>query len=323
MDIGVQPEEALKLYETMLQIRFFEEKVMDLFAKGLLAGTGFVHLCIGQEATAAGACRPLRQDDYITSTHRGHGHCIAKGVDMRFMMAELFGKRTGCAKGRAGSMHLSDISFGHLGANGILAAGMPIAVGAALSARIRGTDQIAVSFFGEGASAEGTSHEAINMAAVWRLPVIFFCEVNRYAELTGYSTHVPTDHVADRAQGYGIPGLIIDGNDALQVYKTMQDTVARVRGGQGPVLIEARTARWRGHYEGDPQKYRPPGELEELQKNDPILRLENELVQAGILGQQQVTERRATALAQVEEAVAYAEASPDPLPDDLYADVYA
>src|SRR5690606_23545711 len=229
-----------------------------LFAEGHIPG--FLHLYLGQEAVAAGICVQLNKDDTITSTHRGHGHCIAKGVDVRRMMAELFGKSTGCCRGKGGSMHVAEVSLGILGANGIVGAGIPIAVGAALTAKIQGTGKIAVAFFGEGAAGTGYFHEGLNLAAVLKLPVGFVCESNQYAEFTPRSKHLPVETVASRAAAYGFPGVTVDGDDVLAVYAAFREAAARARGGEGPVLLECFTHRWSGHYEGDPQKYRPEGE---------------------------------------------------------------
>ena len=224
-------EKLLAMYRTMLTIRMFEESISEAFARGLIPG--FIHLCIGQEATAAGTGANLRADDYIISTHRGHGHCIAKGADVRLMAAEIFGRATGYCKGRGGSMHVAAPALGILGANGIVGGGLPIINGAALSAQMRGTDQVAVCFFGEGASNEGTFHEAVNLAAVWKLPVVFLCENNGYAEFTPLSTHMAVKSVAGRASAYGIDGLTVDGNDVLQVYEGVRGAVERARRGTG------------------------------------------------------------------------------------------
>jgi len=314
-------EMLVKMYKSMVRIRRFEEKVSELFAAGRIPG--FVHLYIGEEAVAVGACAALRDDDYITSTHRGHGHCIAKGGDLRYMMAELFGKRTGYCKGKGGSMHIADIDLGILGANGIVAAGIPIAVGAALSAKMRGTDQVALSFFGDGASNRSTFHEGINLASVWRLPVVFLCENNLYAQTTPVWIETSVENIADRAVAYSIPGKIVDGNDVLAVYETVDEAVRRAREGGGPSLIECKTYRWRGHWEGDPQKYRSREEVERWLRRCPIRRFETHLKRVGVLKDQDFKEIDETIRREVESAVEFAERSPYPRPEDALEDVYA
>src|SRR5215213_5824252 len=256
----VEPARQVELLKTMQRIRRFEERAEELYLGGELPG--FIHLSIGQEACAAGACLALRTDDYITSTHRGHGHCLAKGAPMDRMMAELYAKVTGSCKGKGGSMHIADFSVGMLGANGVVGGGANLAVGATIAARLRGTDQIALCFFGDGASNRGPVHEAMNLAAVWKLPVIFFCENNQYASTTPASYALAIENVADRASGYGMPGVVVDGNDALAVYEATRAAVERARAGGGPSLIEAKTYRIKGHYVGDPERYRPRAEVE-------------------------------------------------------------
>src|SRR5918996_914997 len=237
----------------------------------------------GQEACAAGACLALRRDDFITSTHRGHGHCLAKGAPLDRMMAELYAKVTGSCKGKGGSMHIADFSVGMLGANGVVGGGANLAVGAAIAARLRGTDQIAVCFFGDGASNRGPVHEAMNLAAVWSLPVIFFCENNQYASTTSVKTVMKIEDIADRAAGYGMPGIVVDGNDVLAVYSAVREYVDRARAGGGPVLIEAKTYRMRGHFVGDPQVYRDAAEVQAQRANDPLARHERRLLGERVL----------------------------------------
>ncbi|WP_206514636.1 thiamine pyrophosphate-dependent dehydrogenase E1 component subunit alpha [Brevibacillus marinus] len=305
----------------MVKIRRFEERVAQLFAEGLIPG--FLHLYIGQEAVAAGVCANLRKDDYITSTHRGHGHCIAKGADVNKMMAELFGKRTGYCKGKGGSMHVMDVELGILGANGIVGGGLPIAVGAALSAKLKGSGQVAVSFFGEGAAGTGYFHEALNMAAVLKLPVVFVCESNQYAEFTPRRTHLPVDTVAERSKAYGMEGYCVDGNNVVEVYETFAGIVENVRLDSRPVLVECFTNRWSGHYEGDPQRYRGKGESEEWQKQDPIAKLEQ-----GLRGEYQVEpdelqQIRNFVESELDAAVSFAKESPLPRGEETLEDVYA
>lgn len=318
----VPPKETLlAMYRTMLTIRMFEESISEAFARGLIPG--FIHLCIGQEATAAGTGANLRADDYIISTHRGHGHCIAKGADVRLMAAEIFGRATGYCKGRGGSMHVAAPALGILGANGIVGGGLPIINGAALSAQMRGTDQVAVCFFGEGASNEGTFHEAVNLAAVWKLPVVFLCETNGYAEFTPMSTHMAVKSVAVRAAAYGIEGLTVDGNDVLQVYEGVRCAVERARRGEGPSIVEGLTHRWHGHYEGDPQKYRRPEELEKCKGRDPIVGFAEWLAGQGILDAASQKQVRMDVKKEIDAALQYAQDSPPPSPEEALQEVYA
>ena len=273
------PADLLEMHRRMLVIRGFEERVSSLYRDGEVPG--FVHLSIGQEATAVGACWPLDPADVITSTHRGHGHCLAKGLDPQGMFAELMGKDKGTNRGRGGSMHIADPTLGIFGANGIVAAGLPIAVGAATAAQLRADGTVAVAFFGDGASAQGAFHEAMNLAAVWKLPTVFFCENNGYAEFSP----AETQHAASleqRAAGYGVPHVAVDGNDVQATASAMADVVAGARAGGGPVVVEATTYRWHGHYEGDPQRYRTPEELQEWEARDPLLIHERRLREVGI-----------------------------------------
>jgi pyruvate dehydrogenase E1 component alpha subunit len=311
---------ARALHETMLRIRAFEERVAELFAAGELPG--FVHLSIGQESVAAGVIANLRPTDYITATHRGHGHIIAKGARFGPMFAELMGKETGYCRGKGGSMHIFDVGLGVLGANGILGAGQPIAVGAALSARLRGTDGVAATFFGEGASAQGAVHEAMNLAAVLRAPVVFVAEVNGFAELTPYPVHASVPALAARGAAYGMPAETVEGADVLAVHRAAARCVARARAGEGPSLLEVRTLRWRGHYEGDQQRYRDASYLEEQGLSDPIALLERRLL-AGGAAVEEVRAAGTRAAAEVEEAVAFARAGALPDPDQALEDVYA
>src|SRR5579864_3415126 len=260
--------DLLEMQRRMLLIRGFEERVSALYRDGEVPG--FVHLSIGQEASAVGACWPLRPDDVITSTHRGHGHCLAKGLPPLGMFAELMAKEQGTNRGRGGSMHIADPNVGIFGANGIVAAGLPIAAGAATAAQLRADGGVAVAFFGDGAPAQGAFHEALNLAAVWRLPVIFFCENNGYAEFSPASTQHAAS-LAERAPGYGVEHVAVEGNDVVATAALMRDVVAATRAGRGPVVVEAATYRWHGHYEGDPQRYRTSEELDEWQAHDPLL----------------------------------------------------
>ncbi len=271
--------DLVEMQRRMLLIRGFEERVAALYRDGEVPG--FVHLSTGQEATAVGACWPLHPADVITSTHRGHGHCLAKGLDPAGMFAELMGKDQGTNRGRGGSMHIADPKLGIFGANGIVAAGVPIAAGAATAAQLRGDGSVTVAFFGDGAVAQGAFHEALNLAAVWKLPVVFFCENNGYAEFSPASTQ----HAASlehRAAGYGIPYVAVDGNDVVATASAMEDVVAAARDRRGPSIVEAATYRWHGHYEGDPERYRSPDEVAEWQSRDPLLVHESLLREAGV-----------------------------------------
>ncbi|MDI3528883.1 MAG: acetoin:2,6-dichlorophenolindophenol oxidoreductase subunit alpha [Thermoanaerobacter sp.] len=310
----------LDMYTRMVKIRKFEEKVAELFAQGKVLG--FVHLYIGEEATAVGVCENLEDKDYITSTHRGHGHLIAKGGDLKYMMAELYGKETGYCKGKGGSMHIADATKGILGANGIVGGGFPIAAGAALSAKMRGTDQVAVCFFGDGASNQSTFHEALNIASIWKLPVVFVCENNLYGISMRQDKHQAIEDVADRAIGYGIPGVTVDGNDVLAVYEVAKEAINRARSGAGPTLVECKTYRYRGHFEGDPTIYRSKEEVEEWLAKDPILRLSKHILDNDVATEKELKDIEARIVEEVEEAVRFAEESPYPKEEAAVEDVY-
>jgi len=314
-------EKYIAMYETMVRIRFFEARVAELFAAGKLPG--FIHLYIGEEAVASGVIAHLKKGDYITSTHRGHGHCLAKGGDMKLMMAELYGKKTGYCKGKGGSMHIADVELGILGANGIVGGGPPIATGAAFSCKYKGTDNVAVCFFGDGASNQGTTHEGMNMSSVWKLPVVFVCENNFYGISLSQARHQSISDVADRAAAYDIPGVVVDGNDVMAVYEAAGEAIKRARAGKGPSLVECKTYRHRGHFEGDPTTYRPKEEVEAWLKKDPIPRFEKVLVEMGALTVAQIEAVKAKAAAEVEASVKFAEESAFPSPEvDLLTDVY-
>jgi pyruvate dehydrogenase E1 component alpha subunit len=319
--MAIPNETLLAMYTTMLTIRRFEEQVGELFAAGKLPG--FIHLYIGEEAVATGVCANLRPDDYITSTHRGHGHLIAKGGDLRLMMAELFGKKTGYCKGKGGSMHIADLDLGILGANGIVGGGPPIAAGAALAAQYQGKGSVVACFFGDGASNQGTFHEGLNMAAIWKLPVVFVCENNHYGISLHQSKHQTVSDVADRAAAYDIPGVVVDGNDVMAVYEAGQEAVRRARAGEGPSLIECKTYRLRGHFEGDPQIYKPKEEAETWLAKDPLPRFESRLIQMGVLTSGRARELDAGIQAKVAEAVRFAEESPYPSAEEIFEDVYS
>jgi pyruvate dehydrogenase E1 component alpha subunit len=306
----------------MLRIRAFDERIVALFAAGKIAGA--VHSYVGEEAVAAGVCANLRRDDYITSTHRGHGHLLAKGGRMDRMMAELFGRVDGYCRGKGGSMHMVDVGLGILGANGIVGAGIPIATGAATAVRLRQSDQVVACFFGDGAANIGAFHEGINLAATWRLPVVFVCENNLYAQFTAQSLHAATPDLSVRGVAYGIPGISVDGNDAVAVAEVAATAVARARAGEGPTLIEAKTYRWFGHAINNPASAlgRPADEIEAWKARDPIPRLEQLLLQDGTLTSEALQALQAQVADELESAIAFADASPVPDPTDALEDVY-
>ena len=310
----------LEMYRRMLLIREFETRAAEEFARGNI--NGHIHTYAGEEAIAVGACANLRDDDLITSTHRGHGHCIAKGGDVKYMMAELFGRRTGYCKGKGGSLHIADVSIGILGANGIVGAGIPIACGGALSAQVRGTDQVCICFFGDGAANQGTFHESLNLASIWRLPVIFIAENNQYAQTTPQKYHMNVKSISERAVAYGIPGIVVDGNDVIAVHETVREAIKRARGGAGPTLIECMTYRLRGHYEGENMGYRTEEEVEEWKKRDPIPRFRQQLIKMGIITEKEAKEVDSAAHKEVEDAVKFAQESPWPKPEETLEDVY-
>ena len=314
-------ETLVGILKKMLEIRVFEEKVFDLYAQNLVPGT--IHLYAGEEAVAVGVCTSLRKDDYIISTHRGHGHCIAKGADLKRTMAEILGKETGYCKGKGGSMHIADFNIGMLGATAVVGAGLPIAVGAALSAQLRKTDQVVACFFGEGASNQGTFHESINLAATWKLPVIFVCENNLYAMGTRQSRVMAIENVADRAGAYGIPGVVVNGNDVLAVYDVACDAVKRARSGGGPTLIECKTYRHKGHSRVDAAKYRPKEEVDQWLAKDPLKTLKERLLQTNTLNEGEIQKIEKEVSAEIEDAVKFAVDSQYPAPEEALEDVYA
>ncbi len=316
----IEKEKLIEMYRTMVRIRTFEERVSKEFAAGNIPG--HVHLYIGEEATATSACANLRPDDYITSTHRGHGHLIVKGGKTDRMMAELYGKKTGYNKGKGGSMHIADTDIGMLGANGIVGAGIPIAGGAALSAKMRGTDQVVICFFGDGATDTTRFHEGINMASHWKLPVVYVIENNLWALTTRTSDVRNITNISDRAVAYGIPGVAVDGNDVLAVYEVVGKAIARARKGEGPSLVECKTYRQREHFEGYPQT-RPKEEVEEWMKKDPIPRFRKRLVETGALTEKEADEINQEMLKEIEKAVKFAEESPLPAPEEALEDVFA
>ncbi|MGC8972062.1 MAG: pyruvate dehydrogenase (acetyl-transferring) E1 component subunit alpha [bacterium] len=314
-------EDKLEMLYKMMLIRGFEEKVEELFSLNLIHGS--THLYIGQEATAVGACKAINKDDYITSTHRGHGHCIAKGGDVKYMMAELLGRKTGYCKGKGGSMHIADMNIGILGANGVVGGGIPIATGAGLSIKMRGTKQVVICFFGDGAVNQGSFHESLNLASIWNLPVIYIIENNLYGMSMAVNKAVKIERLADRAKAYGIPGIVMDGNDVIAVYDTVSEAVEKARTGEGPILIESLTYRWRGHSRSDARAYRTREEEAEWREKCPIKRFKERLIAEGLLTEEGFKELQKKVDDDLNNAVEFAKASPFPDPEDLLSDVYA
>jgi pyruvate dehydrogenase E1 component alpha subunit len=311
------------IYYRMWLIRYFDESAMEQYRQGRMRGT--THAYIGEEAIAVGACAALERDDYITSTHRGHGHCLAKGGDARRMMAELLGKAAGYCKGKGGSMHIADLDLGILGANGIVGGGIGIATGAAYSADLRGSGQVVVCFFGDGASNQGVLMEAANMAALWKLPVIYLCEENKYAEFSPSLPFIAVERIEQKAGAFGLPGLTVDGNDVLAVYEAVSQAADRARRGDGPTLLVAQTYRIEGHTVGDPLTYRPEGEAEAWKspERDPIQRFGHHLAEGEGFTAQELAALQQKAADEIEAAVEFAIRSPDPEIASLWADVYA
>ena len=315
------PDQLLEMYAALLRIRLFEERARELYAGGRIPG--FIHLSLGQEGVAVGVCAALRRDDYLLSTHRGHGHLIAKGGSLRALMAELYGKATGCCKGKGGSMHIADASVGYLGANGVLTAGCVLAPGVGLSIQMRKTDQVVVAIFGDGAANRGPFHEGVNLAALWRAPVVFVCENNRWASTTAHAVSTAGGSVAARAAGYGMPGVTVDGNEVLAVFGAVAEAVARARRGEGPSLVEAQTIRWLGHYEGDPQLYRGKDEVAEGRSRDPVGRLRQVLEERNLLDAAHAERVEAAVKSEIDDAVAFAETSPLPDARAAFEDLFA
>lgn len=312
----------LAMYEDMVRIRKFEVKLTECFMKGMLAGN--IHTCVGQEASIVGTCHALEERDFITATHRGHGQCIAKGAKTDKMMAELFGKATGYCKGKGGSMHVADLELGILGANGIVGAGIPIATGSGLASKIKNTDEVTLSFFGDGASNHGTFHESINMAAAWQLPVVYLCENNQFGVSVNIKTVTNTDTIAVRAKAYDIPGETVDGNDVLAVFETVKKAVKHARDKKGPYLVETYTYRMRGHYEGDPANYRPKEITEEWgDKKDPIKLFREKLISTLNIQEATLDAIDEAMDQEIEAATQFAIDSPYPDVSEVFTDVYA
>ncbi|GLY12638.1 thiamine pyrophosphate-dependent dehydrogenase E1 component subunit alpha [Pseudobacillus badius] len=321
-ETSLSPEKLKTMLYDMMVIRSFEETLKRLYQQGKIHGT--MHLCIGQEATAVGACVPLTNEDKITSTHRGHGHSIAKGTDVKRMMAELLGKETGYCKGKGGSMHIADLDIGNLGANGIVAAGLPLGVGAALTSKMKDLGYVVLCFFGDGASNEGAFHESLNLASVWNLPVIFFCENNLYGMSGSIKEMTNIENIADRGAAYGIPSEIVNGNEVLEVVEATKKAVERARSGEGPTLIEAHTYRWEGHSRSDARKYRTREEEKEWKKmRDPITLFKEQLIAENVITEEEFIELDKQVQAEMDEAVEFAENSKAPGLETLTTDIYA
>lgn len=304
----------------MYLIRVFEKKAIELYTQNLIRGV--IHSYIGEEAVAVGVCAALEQDDYVVSTHRGHGHCIAKGADLRKMMAELLGKRTGYCKGKGGSMHIAAFNVNVLGAIGVVGAGIPIAVGSGLSAILKKNKRVTVCFFGDGATNQGTFHEGLNLAAVWKLPVVFVCENNLYAISTPVRKVSAMDSISERSRGYNIPGVTVNGNDLMAVYKATKRAVKRTKQGKGPTLIEARTYRFEGHYKGDPGTYRPKEEIEYWKSIDPIHSFKEKLIKEYLVDEQKILEVEEECRNAIEDAVTFAKNSSVPNPGEVFEDIF-
>jgi pyruvate dehydrogenase E1 component alpha subunit len=315
-------EKKLKeLYKELWLIRYFDEKVDQFFAKGMIHGT--THLCVGQEPSAAGSIAVIGRKDKIVSTHRGHGHCISKEGDVNKMMAELFGRETGYCKGKGGSMHIADLEKGNLGANGIVGGGLPLAVGAALTSKMKKENYVVLCFFGDGASNEGSFHESMNLAAIWDLPVVFICENNQYGMSGPVKDMTRIENIADRAGSYGMPGKVVDGLDMIDIMNSVHEAVEHARSGKGPSLIEMKTYRWKGHSKSDAKKYRTREEEKEWRERDGIKRFKETLINSGVLTKETAKQLQEEAYEDIEKAVTFAENSPEPSLASLLEDVYA
>ena len=315
------PEQLKEALRKMHLIRKFEEGAEDSYTRGLIHGT--MHLSIGQECSAVGSCVPLAAEDQITSTHRGHGHSVAKGAQVSRMFAEFFGKETGYCKGRGGSMHIADVEQGNLGANGIVAGGIPISVGAALTAKRLNSGKVVLCFFGDGANNEGAFHESLNMAAVWKLPVIFVCENNQYGMSTSIERSTAVARIAERAAAYSMPGLTVDGNDFNAITEAVDAAVRRARAGEGPSLIESLTYRWRGHSKSDRNRYRSKEEINDWISKDPIARFTAFLIEQAVITPQEAATIEAEVAQEIAAAIEFAKASPDPQVAQVSRDVYS
>ena len=318
--MNISKDQLIQMYETMVKIRHFENNTWNLYTQGIMQG--LCHLYVGEEAIATGTCMALDKDDYIVSTHRGHGHVVAKGADLNKMVAELLGKETGYCKGKGGSMHIADVSLGILGANGIVGGGFGIATGAGLSAKMRGTKQVTICFFGDGAAQQGLFHETVNLASIWKLPVIYLCENNQYALSNPQKNNQNIENVADRASAYGISGVVMDGMDVVDVYTKVSEAVQKARDGEGPILMEAKTYRYKGHFVGDPVEYIPQGEYDSWIERCPIKNFKQKLLSEGILTEEEANGIEKEIDEEIKKATDYAKSSALPKPDQLYADVF-
>lgn len=320
----IKPDDVKQMYKKMLEIRYFEERVIDLYKKSIMPG--LAHLYIGEEAVAVGTCMALKKDDYITSTHRGHGHLIAKGGELKPMMAEILGKKTGYCRGKGGSMHIADFDLGILGANGIVGGGFGTAIGAGLTSKMLKQDRVSVCFFGDGSSNEGSFHECVNLAGIWKLPVVFVCENNGYGISVSQARHQAITNIADRAVGYGMPGFVTDGMDVLAVYEKVLQAVKRARQGEGPTLVECKTYRYNGHHVGDPGYgaiYRTQEEMDMWKKKDAIERLKKYMLEKRMMEQEVIDAIEEETKKLVDEATEFAINSPYPKPEELFTDLYA
>lgn len=316
----IPPDKLIQMYTTMVRIRQFEDRVYLLFLEGEMPGT--IHLYQGQEAVAAGVCASLKREDLITSTHRPHGHAIAKGVSLRSLMAELFAKKTGCCEAKGGSMHMGDMDVGMLPAIAIVGGGIPVATGLALASKMMSLNRVAVSFFGDGATSEGAFHEAVNMGAIWNLPIVYVCENNLYGASTHQSKVMKVKNVADRASSYGIPGKVVNGNDIFSVYEATKEAILRAREGDGPTLLECKTYRRGGHSRSDACKYRQKEEEKVWLAKDPIFRAKEKLLKMQVLTEEKVKEIEEKVKEEIEDAIAYARNSPSPEAEDTLVNVF-
>ncbi len=312
-------KKLIRFYTEMIRIRKVEEALMKAFSNGEIPG--FIHVCIGQEATPVAVCAHLKKTDHVATTHRGHGHALAKGIELKLFMAELFGRKNGPCLGRSGSMHLCDSSLGIMGANGIVGGGIPIATGAAFASKYKKSNQVTACFFGEGATNEGTFHEALNIAAIQKLPIIFICENNGWAEFTPQKIHMPVQHVADRMTGYNIPGVVVP-NDFNKIYNQAGKAVDRARKGKGPTLVEVKSSRWHGHFVGDAQKYRDKDEVKKAMRSDCIMNFEQKLLSEKVFLKNEIEKLRENVNKEIEEAVEFARTSPLPEGSELMEGLY-
>jgi acetoin:2,6-dichlorophenolindophenol oxidoreductase subunit alpha len=314
-------EAQLAVLTSMVRIRRVEERLSELFTQGNIPG--FIHVSIGQEAIAAGVCSCLGPEDSVLTTHRGHGHALAKGIDLKRFMAEIFGRRSGFCKGKSGSMHVADKQVGVVGANGIVGGGLPISLGTAFASQYRQESSVTVCFFGDGASNQGTFHESLNVAALWNLPIVFCCENNQWAQFTPQARYMKVENIGARAQSYGMAGVTVDGSDVRAVREAALEAVDRARRGEGPTLLECRVRRWFGHYVGDAQRYRPPDDVKDARSIDPISKYADALVASKVLGSDELARIEARIKVEIDDAVTFAGDSPAAGPEELLTDVYA